>query len=291
MRKHLFLICGLALAGYLPAAAAQLTVEVIPLQNRTVDQVIPVIRPLVGEGGAVTGMNNQLIVKTTPDNLAQIKQVLSNLDTPVRRLMITVRQDVDGNMVRDRSSVEGGYSAGNITFGTTGPGPGRREPGAEIRAGDDRGNTVRWRGISTDSRRDENNDFRVQTVEGEPAYIQTGLSVPVPNQNAYVTRGGFVVRDSVEYRDVTSGFYVIPRLSGDIVTLQVTPSLSRTHLQQGGAYEVQNIETTVQGRLGEWISVGGLNQTTNQEGASVLSNTRSRGGETRSVLIKVEEVP
>jgi len=289
MSKHLFLICGLALAGYLPAAAAQLKVEVIPLQHRTVDQVIPIIRPLVVEGGAVTGMNNQLIVKTTPDNLAQIKQVLSNLDTPMRRLMITVRQDVDGNMVRDRATVEGGYNTGNITLGTIGPG--RREPGAEISAGDDQGNIVRWRGISTDTTRNENNDFRVQTVEGEPAYIKTGLSVPVPNQNAYVTRGGVVVQDSVEYRDVTSGFYVIPRLSGHNVTLQVTPSLSRTHPQQGGAYEVQNIETTVQGRLGEWLSVGGVNQSVDQEGASVLANTRRRSGETRTVLIKVDEIP
>jgi len=52
---------------------------------------------------------------------------------------------------------------------------------------------------------------------------------------------------------------------------------------------VQEIETTVQGWLGEWINVGGVNQTYNQDGASVLANTRRHGGEIRSVLIKVED--
>ncbi len=53
--------------------------EVIPLQKRMVDEVIQIIRPLVAPGGTVTGMNNQLIIKTTPSNLAEIKQVLRKL--------------------------------------------------------------------------------------------------------------------------------------------------------------------------------------------------------------------
>ncbi|MBF8269154.1 MAG: hypothetical protein HW386_863 [Gammaproteobacteria bacterium] len=288
MKKFLFQTAALLLAVYLPTAAAQMKVEVIPLQNRPLEQVIPIIQPLVGAGGSVTGMNNQLIVKTTPANLAEIKEVLRNLDTPMRRLMITVRQDVDGNMVRNRSAVDGSYTTGNVSIGTGGPGRGER--GAEVSATDADGNTIRWRGVSTQSNRTENNDFRVQTIEGEPAYIQTGQSVPIANQNAYVTGNGVVVQDTVEYHDVTSGFYVIPRLSGNNVTLLVSPNLSRSQPQQGGAFEVQNIETTVQGRLGEWISVGGVNQTYNQGGTSVLDNTRRRGGELRSVLIKVEEI-
>ena len=288
MKKYLIHACTLLLIGYLPAAMAQLQVEVIPLQNRTLEQVIPIIQPLVGEGGAVTGMNNQLIVKTTPANLAQIKQVLQSLDTPLRRLMITVRQDVDGNTVRDRSSVDGSFTTGNVTIGNTTPG--RGGPGAEISAGDDAGNTIRLRSLNSQSSLNSNNDFRVQALEGEPAFIQTGLSVPVANQNAYVTPGGVVVQNTIDYHDATSGFYVIPRINGNNVTLLVAPSLSRSDPRQGGAFEVQNIETTVHGRLGEWISVGGVNQSFNQDGTTVLSRTQRRGSEIRSVLIKVDEI-
>ena len=54
------------------ALAGDMLLEVIPLQNRMVDDVIPIIRRLVAPGGTITGENNQLIVKTTSSNLAEI---------------------------------------------------------------------------------------------------------------------------------------------------------------------------------------------------------------------------
>jgi type II secretory pathway component HofQ len=287
MKNHALPFAVLLFAGYAAAAAAQMQVEVITLRNRPLDQVIPIIQPLVGAGGAVTGMNNQLIVKSTPANLAEIKRVLQSLDTPMRRLLITVRQDVAAVQSRDRSGVEGGFANDNVVIRNTSPGGG---PGVSVGVGDDSGNTIRWRGVSTRSNMTDDNDFRVQTVEGEPAFIQTGQSVPIANQNAYVTPGGVVVQDTVQYHDVTSGFYVIPRLSGDHVTLQIAPNLNRVRPGQAATFDVQQIETTVYGRLGEWISVGGLSQDTGRDGQSILSATRRRSQETRTVLIKVDEI-
>ncbi len=75
------------------AAFAQGTLEVIPLRHRTVDQVLPVLRPLLEPGGAMSGQFNQLIVRTSPDNLAQIRAALDAIDQPVRRLTVSVRFD------------------------------------------------------------------------------------------------------------------------------------------------------------------------------------------------------
>ena len=72
--------------------------EIIPLQHRMTDDVVPILRPLVAPGGTITGMNNQLIIKTTPDNLAEIKNVLQSLDRSPRRLLITVKQDIGGQI-------------------------------------------------------------------------------------------------------------------------------------------------------------------------------------------------
>jgi hypothetical protein len=52
-----------------PVSAQQLKLEIIPLNHSTTDAVVPVIRPLLAPGGSVSGMNNQLIVKTSPANL------------------------------------------------------------------------------------------------------------------------------------------------------------------------------------------------------------------------------
>lgn len=288
MKKYPAIILSVFLVCYLPSVAAQLKVEIIPLHHRTADQIIPILSPLVSDGGAITGMNNQLIVKTTPANLEELKKVLASLDKPLHRLMITVRQDIDSTAARDRSSINGTYSTGDVTISNS---SGRRgRTGAGINLTDENGNSIRLRNNSTHSALADSNDFHVQTVEGQPAWIQTGKSVPVANQTTYIRRDGVAVQDTVDYQDVTSGFYVIANLNGDNVTLSISPNLSRAHPHQGGEFEVQNIQTTVQGRLGEWISIGGIDQSGNHEDESFLSSTRRRNQETRTVLLKVDEI-
>ncbi len=87
--------------------AENMQLEVIPLQKRMVEDVIQIIRPLVTPGGTVTGMNNQLIIKTMPSNLAEIKQVLRQIDHAPRRLMITVKQNVAGDSYLREDSLSG----------------------------------------------------------------------------------------------------------------------------------------------------------------------------------------
>ena len=76
-----------------PITLAQGTLEVISLQHRTAEQVIPVLRPLLEPGGAMTGQSSQLIVRTSAENLAQIRAALAAIDRPLRRLEISVRFD------------------------------------------------------------------------------------------------------------------------------------------------------------------------------------------------------
>jgi type II secretory pathway component GspD/PulD (secretin) len=65
----------------LPVNAQQrMKLEVIPLKNSTSEQVINVIRPLLVQGGSISGRNNQLIIKTTPQNLIEIKDILNSID-------------------------------------------------------------------------------------------------------------------------------------------------------------------------------------------------------------------
>ena len=77
--------------------AAQADVEIIPLRFRTVDQVIPVLRPLVEPGGALSGMQGQIIVRASAANIADLRRVLAIVDTQQRRLLISVRQDMEGS--------------------------------------------------------------------------------------------------------------------------------------------------------------------------------------------------
>lgn len=269
------------------AAAQTMRLEVIPLNSRSAEEVATVIRPLLAPGGTVTGMNDQLIVKTTPANLEEIRQVLQSIDKPSRRLMISVRQGISGaGGTRDRY-LSGSAGAGDVRASARTRGQGE---GVTITGRDENGNTIRYGMNDSDSSRESDNTYQVQTLEGEPALIQSGISVPVPRRETYVTPGGVIVQDTTEYYDATSGFYVLPRVSGETVTVMVAPRTVSAGRGRIPAFDIQNVQTTVSGRLGEWLDIGGLDSAGRDTRRSTLSSRETRREEQRSILIKVDEI-
>jgi type II secretory pathway component GspD/PulD (secretin) len=268
------------------ALAANMQLEMIPLQNRMVDDVINIIRPLVVRGGTVTGMNNQLIVKTTPENLAEIKLILNRIDHAPRRLMITVKQNVDGNSHLREDSLTGKYTSNNVQINT---GHDHSNEGLSVSAGDEKSN-IRYRTLNSTSRSDDRNTFKVQALEGRPAFINQGQSIPIDTSTAYITEQGVIVNQSTDYHEVRSGFYVLPRLNGDQVTLLAATDLSSVQTGSHPSANVQGVETTVTGRIGQWIDLGGIDQSFNRGSRQNLSSSSSRGQEFRTVLIKVDEI-
>lgn len=281
-------IFTLLLLGLAAAAAAQtMRLEVIPLHSRSAEEVAGVIRPLLAPGGTVTGMNDQLIVKTTPANLEEIRQVLQSIDKPPRRLMISVRQGIsETSETRDRS-LSGSAGAGDVRVGGRSRGQGE---GVTIAGRDADGNAIRYGMNDSDTDRASGNTYQVQTLEGEPALIQSGISVPVPRRETYVTPGGVVVQESTGYYDASSGFYVLPRVSGDTVTVMVAPRTVSAGRGRIPAFDIQNVQTTVSGRLGEWLDIGGLDSAGRDARRSTLSSRETRREEQRSILIKVDEI-
>lgn len=91
--KGLIRLAGVAaLWGVAQLVAAQ-ALETIPLRHRTADQVLPALRPHLEPGATLSAHGNQLIVRTSPANLAELRRVLEAIDRPARRLQISVRFD------------------------------------------------------------------------------------------------------------------------------------------------------------------------------------------------------
>lgn len=289
MRK-LYLTNLLLFLFYLPLStfAGDLILEVIPLEHRLTDDVIPILRPLIAPGGTITGMNNQLIVKTTAENMVEIKSLLDSLDRLPRRLLITVKQDIAGKIYSTDHSLSGNYSSGDVSAGVREPG--HLRDGLVISGSDDDGDVIRYRNQNTAINTDDRNTFTVQATEGYPAFINSGQSLPVTGRTAYVTPGGVVINDSTEYIDASSGFYVLPRLNGDLVTLLIAPQLTRMEPGHAPVFDVQHVETTATGRLGEWIELGGINQQFSNSNHEILSSSSAHGSEQRSIYVKVIEI-
>lgn len=277
------------------AAFAQSTVlEVITLRYRTAEQVMPVLKPLLDKTGTLSGMQNQLIVRTTPANLAEIKQVLATLDAVPRRLMITVRQDATLDRDRTRPDISGRVSSGAATI--AGPDSGSARGGVvEVQRGED---VIRGRIDNTRSLNADRDTQTLQVLDGNGAFIRTGQSVPVPQPRVVrtIVNGQVVERvsNAVEYRDVLTGFYVLPRLAGDRVTLEINPQRDtlagpEQNLPRGSV-NIQQATTTVSGRLGEWIEIGGVVQGVANQQTTILGSTRETSSDNRRILLKVDEV-
>lgn len=270
--------------------AQNMVLEVIPLRYRTAQDVIPIIQPLLAREGSVSGLQGQLVVRTTPANLEEIKRILASVDTAPRRLLITVRQDADATRSERSSEVSGriGSDRARVIVPDSGD---RRGGNVVLRDGDDR---LRARVLDTRSAESDRNTQSVQVMEGREAFVRVGQSVPVPQRRVQRTVvGGQVVEqvvDSVEYRDVTTGFYVLPRVSGDRVTLDISPQREMLSTQVPGGVNVQRVVTTVSGRLGEWIEIGGIAQDSSEQQSVLLGRGSTGASGSRRVLIRVEEL-
>lgn len=272
------------------AALAQEQMEIIALKHRTVDSVIPVLRPLLEPGGTLTGMNNRLIVRASSTNLEQIKQALAAIDTPLRRLMIFVKQDNDRAITGSGGDVSGsvgaGGAGGEVRISKPGA-PGASGATVEIRRGDD---VLRGRTYSTRGHAEDRVTQQVQTVEGGQAFIQVGYSFPLPFNQVWIGPYDAVVSSSVVYRDIGTGFFARPSLSGDRVTIEISPQQESLSATVPGAVRSQRLVTTVSGRLGEWIELGGTTGAEQSDRSGTLSYSTRGTLEQRRVLLKVEEL-
>ena len=261
------LLFSLALAT-LPALAGD-KMEIFDLKGRTTQEMIPLLQPFVGPDGTVTGMNNRIIVRTSPERMAEIRRIIDEFDRPPRRLLIHVRDsapsDGEGNAI--------GISAGN----------------RHIRIGEGNGQSLNLKHYSTRTR--EENDRTVQTLEGEPVLIMNGVSLPVVTGSGYVAGAGAGGRQiTYGYKDVDSGFYAVANLIGDRVRVEITNRRARP-LAGSAAIDHRESRNMVSGAVGEWLPVAVSTSSISQDSSTIGSQRSTESTAVNRVWLKVEVLP
>lgn len=268
-------VCALPI----PALAQRAVLEVIDLHYRNAEEMLPVLQPLLDPGGTLSAHNNQLIVRTSPENLAQLRSVLDKLDRRPRRLIITVTQDEDRALQENDAAF--GIRSGNATIPVP-PGP-----GATAGVGAARARVYSSRSAATDR-----TSRSVQVLEGGEAFVAAGESFPVRSTQIVPTPAGPRVADSTQYRDALSGFYARARVHGDSVTVDISSQSARRTAGTSSPGTVRQgvLETTVSGRLGEWIALGGAGQTRDAQSDSIVRRSSEAARDDRRLFLKVEEI-
>lgn len=220
--------------------------EVVPLSNRTSADLLPVAQNFIGKDGTVSAYGNQLIVNAEPDKIQGLRALLSQLDTPSKRLLITVDTNENNQQSNGNSQTQ------VITY-------------------------------STDSR--DGGIQQIQASEGVPALIQVGQSVPLTTTqpDAYGHP-----QNQTQYRNVTQGFYVTASVTGETVHLSISTNRDRMSQERPDVVNVQSTDTTVSGRLGEWITLAGVNRQTQADKSTTTRSYSTQGRDDLTLRVKVD---
>jgi type II secretory pathway component GspD/PulD (secretin) len=253
------------ISALLPAAEAlgnePMKIEIIDLKGRTVNEVVPLLRPILAPGGVLTGRGFQLIIKTTPDNLVQIRKVLQRIDKRPEKLIIQVRF-LTGSIDRNRNA----------------------EAGVRLKPGDSR---FRARIYGTDNRDDSAHTQQIRAMEGSTAFIHTGQSIPVGQRTVIISGGRAQTSDTIHYKPVTTGFYVRAWVNNGHVRIAISPNRNTLSRHHGGVINTQVASTMLNGKTGEWITIGGTISHSQRRGKGTIYRTEERSQLRNTIQIRV----
>lgn len=259
---------------------AEMAIESIQLHQRSADDLIPVLQPMVAKGGSITGAGYKLFIKSTPENIEQLRRMIAEIDVAPKQLLISV--SLDRNVLRENAQA----SARITVQGAPTPHAGDNSP---MQDHDQSNSHIKFDARIFDRAQTQQNPQvqQVRVTEGLWATIKTGQAIPqvVRSRNPDGT-----VTETYTYTAMASGFEVLPRVNGDNVTLAIRPQAQTPRGGPGGAYDTTEVDTTVSGKLGQWIALGSVNSSQQHNGAGIGYRTQQRYDENNQIYVKVEHV-
>lgn len=268
------------------AALADYPLRIIPLKHRSAEELIPVIRPMLGPGENVGGMNYQLFVRASDKGLRDIEQLLEELDRARKNLRIVLQQDVARNGESGSQELSGEGRAGNVRIIVP-----EREPSGRggLIVGGRQEDSLRYKITRSTGASQDNTSQFVNVLEGAPAFIRVGQSLPYVQRFLAYAGSRVVYGQDTQFLNVTTGFDVLPRLNGDRVELEIAPRLSFVGNRGVQDVSFQELRTTVSARLGEWVELGGISASRDEVSRAIFETASAQSGERRVVRLKVEE--
>lgn len=259
-----------------PLEGQELTI--IELRHRPADEVIPIVAPFLTEGDTISGHGYTLFVRTGAQNLQQIRSIIRNLDRPTRQLMITVVQGENARENLQRFEGSAHLRIGDDIHVSAGDPP----PGSPP-------NSLRLQAEGARAQQSGETVQRIRVSENTEARITVSVRVPVLVQPGSGRHRPRAPRSASGYREVMTGLSVVPRVSGDRFVLDLSTATEGIADSRRGVMDGQRIHTQVQGRLGEWVDIGGTVDTAYRNLNGGFSREDRDTFEERKIWIRIVE--
>lgn len=247
--------------------------KIITLQHRFAEDILPAILPLIGNEGTASAMQNNLIIRTSPANMAEIEQIITTLDTAHQNLKITINRNKSLSFNGNAAEVSGRKRIGNTTIETT-------NSRHIIRNG------VALNIENQQSKSNISNTQFIQVMDGRDAFISVGQSIPFTSEWINLTQRYLSVQRTTEFIDIDTGFAVRPRIIGDLIELEVTPRFSQ--MNQSGNIDFETLTTTISAQRGEWVDLGEIMQQKDEVSRAIFNWNNNNQSSNSQLLIKVD---
>jgi hypothetical protein len=267
--KNLLLTLTLFLLSF--SAHAETEFKIITLQHRFASDLLPVIEPMVGADGTATGMNNQLILRASPERMIEIEKTVTKLDAARANRKITVKTSNNLQSEQQRVEAKGSTKIGKVTVSNdrrVEPNSGRVE-------------------IEQSSRNTQQNSNQfINVLDGERAFIRVGQIIPFTQEWITITRRYVQIEHITDWHEISTGFAVRPRTVGNQVELEITPRIAQ--LNNRGVIDFEELTTVIRTTLGNWVDIGGTMQKNDEVSRKILGMHNTSSQQNSNLSIKVD---
>jgi type II secretory pathway component GspD/PulD (secretin) len=249
-------------------------VAVIKVNYRNASDILPLVETLLSPRGKATvdTRTNSIIVNDTSESVAKIQTLVANMDKPTEQVRIRFRFQEAG-LSKDRDLSASGKVSGDRWSVATGR---SRREGVHVRARDTRV-----------SRQGSTESF-ISVMSGSFAYIWVGRDIPFTEQWVYLSRRYARVVENVSFQRVETGFEVRPVITGNSVHIEIVPRISSLEEGERGVVRLTEASTTMTVVKGQWVTIGGTSEQSNEVIRDILSTGSSSTNSMLSLSLKVE---
>lgn len=256
-------------------ALAETEFKIISLQHRFASDLLPVIEPMVGPDGTINGVDNQLILRASPERMREIEALVTRLDTARINRKITIKTGNTLQSEQTRVDAGGAVKVGKVTVAN------------DRRA---RPNTARVEAEQNSRDTQQTSQQFINVLDGERAFIRIGQIVPFTQEWITLTRRYVHIERFTDWREISVGFAVRPRAVGNPqnnqIELEITPRIAS--LDGRGLIDFEELATVVRTTLGTWVDLGGAMQKNDEVSRKILGFSGTNNDKTSALQVRAD---
>ncbi|HIB69584.1 MAG TPA: hypothetical protein EYO33_32015 [Phycisphaerales bacterium] len=251
----------LALLLTLGASAQEMKTRIFVLNARPAEATVEMVQPLLSPQGKVIPDTrlNKLVVRDTPQVLAEIEELLQQIDVHMPQVRINVNMH---GVAR-----ENGNQAGVSVSGRAG-------------SGIDDSLSVSGRAVKSSGSSQMESRQSLLVMSGEKGIIHVSRDVVNFNPlQQFATQSGFLPPTFL-VQQVGTGFAVEPVVVGEVVRIKITPWMSFLGPNGGTDVRVDEASSTFAVKSGQTITVssGGYKQEMQNRAFGLIMGSQSMSG-------------